>query len=562
MKAKKIILPIVIIVAILAILGGTFAALWFFTDIFNFLKPANEVFSSQLEKALNLEGAKFTDYSDFLKDYKEMSNKSYKSKMNMSAKLNLSELDTNTKNIVNKSKITVESNCDIQNRNSQTKIGLSADNSEVLTVDLVNNKDKVGIGCKDLSDKYLVVSMEDLVKYLKANAGTKMSKDEITALETVSKSLSSGSNLNAYDLLYISDDDLKHFDERYRNVLKDLISKDCYSTEKNVKVDVDGDEVKATGYYLTLTGEDAYKFTEDLSNLIKDDDVLVRIATEKINMVLESSGQNKVKEDDVKNYMNKALESLLNEISAIKDEKEAAVQIAIYSKNNKPVRIDVNTLEDVNEKDKKETLVSIEYAKNTTLYTVYNNGTAYITVKDEYSKKSDNERKGKLTASVSGMSIGTLDYEIVGKDNESKLYLSLNIPLADLSGEVKIETRGNYKKEPVQINGNIKFNYKKESAELNFDGSIEYGDVSVPELTSSNSIEVLKLSNSELQTELNKILKKASEVLPARLKLIGINIKAEDIYKENTATQTQVVPAPATTTIPSTTNSGTVTLNQ
>lgn len=563
MKAKKIILPIVIIVAILAILGGTFAALWFFTDIFNFLKPANEVFSNQLEKALNLEGAKFSDYSDFLKDYKEVSNKSYKSKMNMSAKLNLSELDSNTANIINKSKFTVESNCDVENSNSQTKVGLYSDSSEVLTVDIVNNKDKVGVGCKDLSDKYLVISMEDLIKYLKSNASkSKISNDEIKALETVSKSLSSGQGLNTYDLLYISDEDLKHFDDRYGDILKTLISKDCYSTEKNVEVSVDGDDVKTTGYYLTLTGEDAYKFAEDLANLLKDDDVLVKIATEKINMVLESSGKEKISEDVVKKYMDKAFETLLKEIESIKDENDSAVQIAIYSKNNKPVRIDLNSIADVNEKGEKETLVSIEYAKDTTIYTVYNNGKAYITVKDEYSKKSDEERSGKLTASVSGMSIGTLDYEIIAKESETKLYLSLNIPLADISGEIKVETKGNYKKEPVKINGNINFKYKKESIELNFDGTTEYGDVSVPELTSSNSIDILKLSNSELKTELDKILKKASEVLPARLKLIGVNVKAEDIYKETAVPQTQVVPAPATTTVPTTTNPGTVTLNQ
>ena len=97
MKAKKIIIPIVAIIAILAVLGGVFAGLWFFTDLLNFLKPANDVFSNQLEKALNVEGAKFTDYSDFLKDYKEVANKPFKSNINMSANLNIKELDSDTR---------------------------------------------------------------------------------------------------------------------------------------------------------------------------------------------------------------------------------------------------------------------------------------------------------------------------------------------------------------------------------------------------------------------------------------------------------------------------------
>lgn len=556
MKAKKVLIPIIVVITILAILGGTFAGLWFFTDVFNFLKPANDVFSNQLEKALNLEGAKFSDYSDFLKDYKEVSNKSVKSKMNVSAKLNLSELDSQTKNIINKSKITVESNYDVANNRSQSKVGLYADNSEVLTVDLVNNKDKVGIGCKDLSDKYIAVSMQDLIKYIKENSSRlKISKDEITALEKVSENLN-GSKLNTYDLLYISDDDLKHFDETYRDVLKTLISKDCYSSEKNVEVSVDGDDVKATGYYLTLTGEDTYKFAEDFSKLVKDDDVLSRLATDKINMILEASGQEKISEKDVKEFINDGLDKLLEEIESIKDEKDSAIQIAVYSKNNKPVRIELNAIKDVDEKDDKETFLSVEYAKDKNIYTVYNDGKAYMTVTDEYSKKSKEEKVGKLTAKVSGTALGTLDYEIVQKDNEKKLNLSLNVPLADISANVKFEAKGNYKKEPVDITGEINFKYKKESIEVKFDGNVEYGDVSVPELTSSNTIDIMKLSNKELETEMNKILKKASEVLPNRLKLIGVNVKAEDIYKE------KVVEPTTTTETPSTTSPANVTLNQ
>ena len=556
MKAKKILIPIIVVIAILAILGGTFAGLWFFTDLLNFLKPANDVFSNQIEKALNLEGAKFSDYSDFLKDYKEVSDKSIKSKMNMSAKLNLSNLDSKTKDVINKSKITVESNYDVANSNSQSKVGLYADNSEVLTVDIVNNKDKIGIGCKDLSDKYIAVSMEDLIKYFKENSSRlKISKDEITALEKVSENLN-GSKLNAYDLLYISDDDLKHFDKTYRDVLKTLISKDCFSSEKNVEVSVDGDDVKTTGYYLTLTGEDAYKFVEDLANLVKDDDVISRLATDKINMILEASGQDKISEKDVDSVIDEALDKLLKEIESIKDEKDSAVQIAVYSKNNKPVRIDVNSLEDVEEKDDKETLLSIEYAKDKNIYTVYNNGKAYMTITDEYSKKSKEEKVGKLTAKVSGTSLGTLDYEIILKDNENKLNLSLDIPLAEISGNIKFEAKGNYKKEPVDLTGEFNFKYKKDSIEFKFDGNIEYGDVSVPELTSSNTIDVMKLNEKELETELNKILKKASEVLPGRLKLIGVDVKAEDIYKEKTVEPT------TTTETPATTNSANVTLNQ
>ena len=533
MKAKLI---IIVIIAILVVLGGTFAGLWFFTDVFNFLKPANDVFSNQIEKALNLEGVKFSNYSDFLKEYKEMSDKSYKSKFNMTADLKISKLNSEIQDTINKSKITIESNADIKGKKAQNKIGLYSDNSEILSLDLITNDTKLGIGSKDLYDKYLSISLEDLTKFIEKNS----SEFDEEELEMILNSFSN-SNINIYDLLYISDEDLKHFDETYRDCFTKLISKDCFTTEKKIEVDVNDDTVKTTAYYLTLTGEDTYNFVSELTNLIKDDSVLTKIITEKANLLLESASEEKLSEDDVKDLVSKTLDELLKELEEIKDKKDTAIQIAVYSNNSKPVRIDLNNIKDANDLDEKETIFSIEYAKSKNIYTIYQNEKAYVTIVDEYTKNSDEEKVGKITAKASGVSVGTLDYEIINKDNENKLDLSLNVPLAQISGKINFSSKGNYKKEPVTIEGLMSFKYKEDSATINFDGSIEYGDVSIPELTSSNSVDFLKLSETEMKDEVAKILTKASEVLPSRLKLIGIDVKPEDILPKTINTDNNAV---------------------
>lgn len=533
MKAKLI---IIVIIAILVVLGGTFAGLWFFTDVFNFLKPANDVFSNQIEKALNLEGVKFSNYSDFLKEYKEMSDKSYKSKFNMTADLKISKLNSEIQDTINKSKITIESNADIKGKKAQNKIGLYSDNSEILSLDLITNDTKLGIGSKDLYDKYLSISLEDLTKFIEKNS----SEFDEEELEMILNSFSN-SNINIYDLLYISDEDLKHFDETYRDCFTKLISKDCFTTEKKIEVDVNDDTVKTTAYYLTLTGEDTYNFVSELTNLIKDDSVLTKIITEKANLLLESASEEKLSEDDVKDLVSKTLDELLKELEEIKDKKDTAIQIAVYSNNSKPVRIDLDNIKDANDLDEKETIFSIEYAKSKNIYTIYQNEKAYVTIVDEYTKNSDEEKVGKITAKASGVSVGTLDYEIINKDNENKLDLSLNVPLAQISGKINFSSKGNYKKEPVTIEGLMSFKYKEDSATINFDGSIEYGDVSIPELTSSNSVDFLKLSETEMKDEVVKILTKASEVLPSRLKLIGIDVKPEDILPKTINTDNNAV---------------------
>ena len=549
-KALKIIIPIVIVLAILAALGGTIAFLWFKTDLFNRFKPSDKVFADQVKEAFDLKDVKFTEYSDILNKYRNLSDKSMKTKLNVTANLNISQLDKEVQNTINKSKLTIEANTDAKNKNMQSKIGLYSNNSEVLTVDMVKNGNKLGVGCKDIYDKYLIVSTDDLIEYLKKDGSI-----DATELDAVSKVLS-GDGINVYDLLYISEDDLKHFDDTYSvDKILDLISKDCYSKDnKKQEVEVDGETVKALGSYLTLTGADAYKLAEDLVNKIKDDSVISKIMTEKANMVLEYAGQDKISENDMKEILNDSFDQLLKEMSSIKDENEAAVQIAIYSKNNKPVRIEFNALKDVDDKDDKETLLSIEYADKKDIYTVYNNGKAYITVENEYEKKDKNEYKGKLTAKASGVSVGTLDYEIIIKDDESKIYLDLSVPMANLSGKVDITSKGNINNEAVTLNGLVSFKYGRESAEVKFDGSVEVADVTIPELNSSNSLNILSLTDAESAAEAEKILKKASEVLPARLKLLGINIDANSIY---TPTATTTDDADNTTvTVPTTLPNG------
>ena len=551
MKSTKIVIAIV---AILTVLGGTFAGLWFFTDIFNFLKPENEVFSNQIEKALNIEEAKFVDYSDFLNEYKDMSSKPVSSKMNITADLNISDLDSDVQDIINKSKITVESNSDLSNKKAQAKIGLFTDNKEVLSLETITDGDKMAIGSEDLYDKYLTFSMEDIVEL--AAEESDMDEEEVEQLLNTL----SNSNVDPYELLYISEDDLKHFDETYRDVLKTLINKDCYSSEKGVEVEVNGEDVKTTAYYLTLTGEDMYNFINDFANLIKDDDVIAKIVAEKVNMLLEATGEEKISEKDVKELLSDLTESLTDELEDLKEEKSAAIQIAVYSKSNNPVRIEFNMIDDVENMDEKETLFIIEYSKEKTVYSVVANEAITISLVHSYDKNSDEEKVGKFELKMAGMKLGTLDYELINKKDESKIDLALNVPLSeiepssdDLTADIEFNSKGDYTKEEVTYTGLFNFKYGSESVKVNFDGSTKYGEADIPTLNDKNSVDVLNLSEKEMQEVLNDILENAADVLPERLDLIGVDIDKEDILPNTVTPNTNTLP----TTTPENTNTNT-----
>ena len=532
-KATKIIIAIV---AILVVLGAAAAGL-FFTGMFDYLKPTRKTWSKQVQKALDLEGVKITDYSDYLEEYKEMYKKPFTSKFNITADLSISELDEDVQKTINNSKITMETSSIPEDSYQQLKVSLETDKSEVLELDTVINGSKVGIGSKDIYDKYLAVSIEDLEEYINKNSSD---SDLTSSSEEVSKLYEGISKLDTYELLYISEDDLKDLQETYKDAFNDAIDKKSYTKKANVKVEVDGKDVKATGFYLTLSGEEIYDLVKDLSKTVKDDDTLAKLITDKANIVLEAIGEDKIESKDAKELLENIMDELLEEVEyEFKEYDDRGIQIAVYSKLGKPVRLEVNYVEDMDDIYDTTTYLSIEYGKKKDIYTILPEEKNSVTIIDEYEKKSDEERKGTLTIEYRSTKIGTVDYEFVNKKTESKLALNANVPMADLKANVEISAKGNYKKEPVEVLISVDGTYGEESAKIKIEGTIDYtADVSIPTLSSSNSVDVLKLSEKEQEELMDEILKKASEVLPDRLKLIGVNIDAKDIYSPKKSTST------------------------
>ena len=517
---KKIIIAIVSIILVVGLLVGGGALLWFKTGVLDFMKPAQTVWNKQVEKALGLEDVKFADYSKVLDELKEIKDKSSKSKFDITANVKSSELDSDTEKLINNSKITIETSNDIANNKTQNKIGLYGNDSEVLTLDVVTNGTTAGIGCSDLYDKYITVSTDDMIDYIKKNASKSFKSSDRQSLEILSNVLENSSKLDVYDLLYISDKDLKHFDKTYRKALETMIPKKCYSKKSGVTVSVDGKDEKTNAYYLTMNGEDAYDFAKNLTDTIKDDDVLADVLSQKINLIIESSGLSKqleksagiskVNKGQVSLVLNMACEKLMEELEGIKEYDEQGIKIAVYTKGSNLAKIEFIVFDEKEE----TTIATAEYAKSKNIYTIYSGkNEPVLSITDEYSKKSSKESSGKLTIKAQNKEVATVDYEFVNKKDESKIMLSANITDYDAKFVLDVSSKGNYKKEPVSIDGKVSFKYEEESAEIKFNGTTEFTDVSVPTLNSSNSFNILKATDTQRNTELNKISDKAAKIL-------------------------------------------------
>lgn len=287
-KALKIIL---IIVAILAVLTGIFAILWFFTPVFNFLKPASDNFSIQAKK---LFGGKEMSYSEYLESIEplKVQNESYTSTTEVSANVSVpsSIVDYSTQRMINNSKLKYEASYDADTKATQANVKLTSSSDDVLNFNAVINGKKIVVESKDMHDKAIVFDMDKAKEFCKAN-NIEMSDAEI---DEITKSLESANNQESanllYELMYLTQDEYNTLHKDYGDIFKIIFDNDCYSTKKNQKVSVGDDEVKTTGYVLTIKGKDLNKYAKKLAEDAKGNDNLKSILVKKMNLIKKYAG--------------------------------------------------------------------------------------------------------------------------------------------------------------------------------------------------------------------------------------------------------------------------------
>lgn len=360
---------IIIIISALVVLGGVFAGLWFFTDILNFLKPANQNFAVQLDKVLGTE--KNLSYSEYESKISKLKlDGSYSTDMNMSMNVNLpsSVLSYSDQKLLNSSSLNLKTAYDADKKVTAVDIGLLKDSQDIIRAQAIVDGVKLSINSKDLYDKYLTFDLSKYESFCQQN-NIEVDKDTKAAIEMLSKLNEVDTSTLAYDLCHVSEKDYNALQKRYDDLFVQLVDKDKFKAKKNQKITVgDKDDVKTTAYSVTLTGEDAYKAADKLIDLMKDDDTLKRVVVEKYNLVkgyaetyediyseydktATSTKLPELTESDIADALSELSEELDYVKGDLKDMK-GAIKITIYSdKKNNPVKLEVALLEDEDDDD-------------------------------------------------------------------------------------------------------------------------------------------------------------------------------------------------------------------
>lgn len=318
-KKSKSIMGIILVLAVLIVCGIAYA--YVATDVF---KSPEKMFKKYL--------------ADNVKELKEVNVKPLDELFERSAKepteLNLElEVESNGQEM----KATIDAKSDMKNKKEHALLKVTDSQNEYFNLEFLMNNETLGIQIDELHEKYLSLENRDLKKLART-----FGLDEET-IQQIPDKIESG----------YSEEDVKKIEnlkEKYLQKIDDSIDSNKYKTEKKVKTDVNGTEVIANKYTLTLTTKEIAQIERNITTELFEDPEFVEL--------YEKNG-NKESLEELK-------EDVIISEAEIADMEEKDVNISVYEKESKTVKTDI-----VSGEDKIEFIIDNKENESTILLSIY-----------------------------------------------------------------------------------------------------------------------------------------------------------------------------------------------
>ncbi len=268
MKKKGLLIAIIIILVLLVLAGGTFAYLYFGTDL---LKTDKQLFAKYLMQLGDEEKGLFPKALDDFLVKKETT--TYQNNGELSSNYSLTDTNDTSMNevinIMNNSKIQFQGSVDNANLKREENITLSYPDSVSLPFKYKSEGDIYAIQADILSPSYIGIENNNL-KELAQKFGT-------TDVSQIPDKI----ELNSIESLNFTDEELKHINESYIMPIYNNLADEKFTTTENA----DGTKT----HILTLTYTEALNiYIQTLETLKNDTMMLNKI----ISIIAEISGEN------------------------------------------------------------------------------------------------------------------------------------------------------------------------------------------------------------------------------------------------------------------------------
>lgn len=529
-KVVKIISIIIAIIAVIAIVIGILAATGKIN--LNFSKKSKMV--SGIEKLSEAYTRPFDELSQNAEknnlDIKLFDNLEKDSAIEASTEISANVDKLEVDGLTSSEKSTVKSVVDLINK-SKIATNIRYDGKESAYIKLNGKLDSVEVSgealydgsqaalrSEQISSKWITISEDDLKDLADENG---LDLDDLK--DTISESINQFSEISKS--VQIDEKTQKEINEKYSKILKDYInekSKDIKS-EKGT-VEVDGKEKKCTKLTLKLNEKDIKKLAKNYLDAFAKDDQLKEILTSAAQSyadVMKSSGETSTAKE-----ITNAVDELYNNIDKIKEEIDNAdfsanIKLVVYSSNTNVYRTDIIL-------DVEDTEVNLEttFNKEDTTTTISVNAQG-ISAEIATIKLKEEKNGASLKIEVS-----KFIKEQLGQKSSDDISLEIKYTTEKSKAEISLAVNaGSYGSGTVSISSDIEKNEDKEYANnttisvdvdapdyltakmsMNITSNIKIGGVSIPKVSSSESIDIkdeegLQQYQEEAQTKAEKILK-------------------------------------------------------
>lgn len=573
MKNKKLLIIPIILIILLVLGAGTSAIIYFQTDLF---KSPKQLFFKYLGKSVDFD--KEFDYDKFLAEYKEKTEKSYTSNGEITASLNYDESENDLSNYNNSSNSTALNSTKYNTTSSKvskqaeeilTSIKDSLNNAkiqyseesiptkqkyhmsikpiykdtEITNLELLSSGDNYGIKCTDLYDKYIYIENNNLKAF-----ASKLGLNS-TMLNIIPDKIH---KTDPYELLYVAPETRKQISEKYTKLLNKKLTKDMFTKQKNVSTSVNGENIDANSYTLTLNGEQAYDILVSFLQELKEDDVTLDLLLQKMEQSgskesfetgyngysssssLTTYGNNTSKKSNItldKDYLKDMIQDLIEEL---KDDKSSfsaneKISFTVYSYKNKFVKLEITNSEDTDKMS-----IEIRANKNDKLITLNYNDTTilkanYSIVKDKVNlilnAYDDDSNEVFVVTAEYGKNITKLNFQSESDDT----FLEMNI-----------EANGEIGKGSVTTTGYLDIRTSDVKFKLDINQNTNYTDnVTIDDLTANNGDLLNEMSNTKITSLIKEISENFQKVLPEKANLLGIELPANTT--NNNAEDTNII---------------------
>ncbi len=529
-KVVKIISIIIAIIAVIAIVIGILVATGKIN--LNFSKKSKMV--SGIEKLSEAYTRPFDELSKNAEknnlDIKLFDNLEKDSAIEASTEISANVDKLEVDGLTSSEKSTVKSVVDLINK-SKIATNIRYDGKESAYIKLNGKLDSVEVSgealydgsqaalrSEQISSKWITISEDDLKDLADENG---LDLDDLK--DTISESINQFSEISKS--VQIDEKTQKEINEKYSKILKDYInekSKDIKS-EKGT-VEVDGKEKKCTKLTLKLNEKDIKKLAKNYLDAFAKDDQLKEILTSAAQSyadVMKSSGETSTAKE-----ITNAVDELYNNIDKIKEEIDNAdfsanIKLVVYSSNTNVYRTDIIL-------DVEDTEVNLEttFNKEDTTTTISVNAQG---ISAEIATIKLKEEKNGVSLKIE---VSKFIKEQLGQKSSDDISLEIKYTTEKSKAEISLAVNaGSYGSGTVSISSDIEKNEDKEYANnttisvdvdapdyltakmsMNMTSNIKIGGVSIPKVSSSESIDIkdeegLQQYQEEAQTKAEKILK-------------------------------------------------------